>query len=456
MLARVDETERREVPSRTIVEPSCDTITFVDTPIGAVGPRVHSGDRLGRFIILGQLGQGGMGVVLAAYDPSLDRRVAVKLLRPVRDGTGTASARSRLLREAQAMAQLSHPNVITVFETGELTVDGKQQVYLAMELVEGESLAKTLERLHEQTLSIRERTRQVVALFVQAGRGLAAAHAAGLVHRDFKPDNVLVGRDGRVRVMDFGLARQMLGDSSEAPVRLRETDTPMLAAITQAGNMVGTPPYMAPEQWQGHAVDPRTDQFSFCVALWEGIYGKRPFAGETLHELMEAIVAADPVAPPKVESWVPRRLRALVRRGLSSNPADRFPSMDALLAELDREPGGTECAMFDPMPLEVGEHAIDIPDVPSQFEGNCGGAGPDALFSFMAPADGTYEFTLTSVAFEGVLYLVGDECIPLDWIACVPEGEEPLVHQMVQGEVVYIIVDSTADPGPATLTIAAI
>jgi hypothetical protein len=136
------------------------------------------------------------------------------------------------------------------------------------------------------------------------------------------------------------------------------------------------------------------------------------------------------------------------------DPGDGDPG-DGDSGDGDGDPG-TECAMFDPMPLEVGEHAIDIPDVPSQFEGNCGGAGPDALFSFMAPADGTYEFTLTSVAFEGVLYLVGDECIPLDWIACVPEGEEPLVHQMVQGEVVYIIVDSTADPGPATLTIAAI
>jgi outer membrane protein assembly factor BamB len=336
----VDEGERGQLQSRTMGEPSSDTVTFVDTPIIAPGPRVRSGDRLGRFIVTGQLGQGGMGIVLAAYDPNLDRRVAVKLLRPVRDGKGTASARGRLLREAQAMAQLSHPNVITVFETGELTIDGKQQVYLAMELVEGESLAQRIAQLHERGHSIRERTRQIVALFVQAGRGLAAAHAAGLVHRDFKPDNVLVGRDGRVRVMDFGLARQMFGESAEMPVGLRETDTPSaVAVLTQAGNMVGTPPYMAAEQWLGSGVDPRTDQFAFCVALWEGIYGERPFEGETLHELMEAILDAHPAPPAKIDKWVPRRLRALLRRGMARQPADRFPSMEALLAELEREPG---------------------------------------------------------------------------------------------------------------------
>jgi eukaryotic-like serine/threonine-protein kinase len=274
------------------------------------------GDAIDRFTVLEPLGVGGMGVVVSAFDPVLDRKVAIKVLRPDRLTRDPEKGRARLLREAQAMARLSHPNVISVYEVG--TLD--DQVFVAMELVEGETLSAWQGREARPW-------REVVRVFAQAGDGLAASHRAGLVHRDFKPDNVLVSAGGEVRVTDFGLA----GVSANTP-----EDAAMLSApLTRTGAMMGTPAYMSPEQHRGEEADARSDQFSFCVSLYEALYGVRPFAGKTATEVLEAIVAGR-LTPSRKEA--PRRLRSLIARGLSVRPDERWPSIDALLAALRRDP----------------------------------------------------------------------------------------------------------------------
>jgi serine/threonine protein kinase len=209
------------------------------------------GSSIGRYTVLQMLGAGGMGVVYAAFDPELDRKVAIKLLHvqlAPREGTTGAT---RLLREAQAMARLSHPNVIAVHDVG--THDG--QVFMAMEFVEGQTLG--------DELGARPRGwRDVVGLYVAAGRGLAAAHRSGLVHRDFKPDNVMIDREGRVRVLDFGLACSR-ADSPLAKIDATSTSS-LDIRLTATGAVMGTPAYMAPEQHMGQAADERCDQFAFC------------------------------------------------------------------------------------------------------------------------------------------------------------------------------------------------
>jgi hypothetical protein len=290
--------------------------------------RFERGATVGRYMILERLGGGGMGVVYIAFDPELDRKIAIKLLRPGAGKNVSANeGRTRLLREAQAMARLSHPNVIAVHDVGTFG----DEVFVAMELVEGVSLAEHLKTCKpdlDATLS----------LFLQAGRGLAAAHAAGLIHRDFKPENVLVGKDGRVRVLDFGLARA--AGVQEQPAALTEMDHTDLAGhqvlstpITRTGAFMGTPAYMAPEQMSGHTTDARTDQFSFCVSLYEAVYGERPFAGDNIATLV-AHVMRDEIRPAPRDSHVPATLRAVILRGLSHRHEQRFPSMEALLEAL--------------------------------------------------------------------------------------------------------------------------
>ena len=281
------------------------------------------GDTVDRYVILAALGQGGMGVVFAAYDPELDRKVALKLMLPSAASSGTRSeSRTRLLREAQALARLAHPAVVSVHDVG--TVG--DQVWLAMEFVDGVTLARWSE---QQPRGWRE----VLDMYRRAGEGLAAAHAAGLVHRDFKPDNVMVSGDGRARVMDFGLARA--DGPSRPPPRsdLKMSASALRAAVTVAGAVLGTPAYMAPEQWIGGSTDARTDQFAFCVALWEALYGVRPFAGDTHAALAHRVTTGRRSAPP-ARSKVPTWLRKVVERGLAPIPARRWPSMAALLAAL--------------------------------------------------------------------------------------------------------------------------
>ena len=361
-------------------------------------PTLPRGATIGRYVVLGLVGRGGMGEVYAAYDPELDRKVAVKLLR-VKPGAGVSrhEGRQRTLREAQAIARLSHPNVVVVFDVGTF----QEQVFIAMEFVDGNTVSYWLQAA--------ERSWQdIVKVFMAAGRGLAAAHEKGLVHRDFKPDNVMVGRDNQVRVMDFGLARQVneksaAGDKAASGDRSgrvsasersghgdkersghgdRERsghgvtersdhggvpdlnvdvpDTIVLSGtaasaeaqahaaasgmfdvqLTRTGAMMGTPAYMAPEQFLGTPTDARTDQFSFCVALYEALYGERPFAGNTMYALTNNVVQGK-VRDAPVNASVPLWIRRILLRGMRATVGERFPSMGDLLEALTKNPATT-------------------------------------------------------------------------------------------------------------------
>lgn len=278
-----------------------------------------------RYTILKRIGSGGMGVVYAAYDPTLDRQIALKLLSGESDDE---HARARIFREARALAQLSHPNVVQVFEYGQF----EGAVYLAMEFVRGQTLRKWV--------GVEQRTwRETLDLFLQAGEGLSAAHTAGLVHRDFKPDNAVVGEDGRVRVIDFGLvaARHPDPELQELPTPLAAPERAMDLNLTRTDGIVGTPAYMAPEQLQGDEADARTDQFNFCVALYDSLLGERPFSGATPIAVLEAM-SAPPVVPASSQAGVPGFVLAAVLRGLQFDPADRFPDMAHLVTALRTDP----------------------------------------------------------------------------------------------------------------------
>ncbi|HET9627238.1 MAG TPA: protein kinase [Kofleriaceae bacterium] len=265
----------------------------------------------------GCVGTGGMGVVYSARDPDLDRNIALKVLRP--ELSVEARSRARLLGEARAMAQLSHPNVVPVYDVGVLD----DHVFIAMELVDGVTLRRKLDRATPW--------RTVVQIYLQAARGLGAAHAAGLVHRDFKPDNVLYGSDGRIRVVDFGL---VAADPLDPVPPGSPPRANISAAIeTTAGVVLGTPAFMAPEAMRGEVTDPRADQFSFCVALFHGLYGTYPHTGATLAERAEQITRGAIKKP--VGSQVPDRVFRVLARGLRARPEDRYPSMDALVAAIE-------------------------------------------------------------------------------------------------------------------------
>jgi len=288
---------------------------------------------IGRFTVLKRLGSGGMGVVYAAYDPDLDRKVALKVLRTRVGQMRRETGRARLLREAQAMAKLSHPNVVAIYDVG--TLD--DQVFLAMEFVRGMTLTKWMQ-------AEKRAWRDVLAVFLQAGRGLAAAHRAGIIHRDFKPDNVLIDGEGRVRVVDFGLARADGGsgmfarpDTYADAIKSMSGSSMLDMRITRTGGMTGTPAYMAPEQYLGQPTDGRTDQFSFCVALFEGLYGLRPFIGERVAVVREAVLSGHIQDVPK-DSDVPVWLRKILSHGLAVLPGDRYRGMDDLLARLSDDP----------------------------------------------------------------------------------------------------------------------
>jgi serine/threonine protein kinase len=281
------------------------------------------GRTLGRYTLTERLGAGAMGVVYRADDVGLGRQVALKLLHRPDD-----ALTDRLNREARSMAQVNHPNVVAVYDVG--IADGT--TYIAMELVHGTSLRLWQQQSHSVA--------EVVGVYIAAGRGLAAAHAAGIVHRDFKPDNCLVGLDGRIRVTDFGLAAARPGDSPAPPMSPSPSPSPSPGSgdveLTASGSVLGTPAYMAPEQFGGGNVDARTDQFNFCVALYEALYGSRPFSGKTFVELGDN-VSAGRVRPAPARTRVSRALHAILLRGLSVRPGDRFPTMDHLLAELGRD-----------------------------------------------------------------------------------------------------------------------
>jgi eukaryotic-like serine/threonine-protein kinase len=360
------------------VNPSSDS-----THAPPVSPSLERGAQVGRFLVLGLVGRGGMGEVYAAHDPELDRRVAIKLLR---GGSGVSEgptdARTRLLREAQAIAKVSHPNVVVVYDVG--TIDDR--VFIAMEFVDGYTLGYWMQ-------AKRRSLAEILEVFGAAARGLAAAHQKELVHRDFKPDNVMVGADGQVRVMDFGLVRfaidrdklpeqgtsspqaalaalddpsvdpdatSVLGQSRKTWQRTAGHDV-LAGNLTSAGAIIGTPAYMSPEQFQGLPTDARTDQFSFCVALYEALYGQRPFLGPSLPELAANVVGGK-VRPEPSDVRVPAPIRRALLRGLSADPAARFPSMEVLLAELRYEPAVSGARRFTASAAAKLASVWEVPD----------------------------------------------------------------------------------------------
>lgn len=293
---------------------------------------LEPGTCVGRYIALERLGAGAMGVVWSAFDPELDRKVAIKILHLRRSERGEED-RARLQREAQSLARLSHPNVVTVFDVGSFG----EQLFVAMEQVDGMTLGDWVEAQKPDK-------DRIVRALVAAGRGLAAAHAAGLVHRDFKPDNVMVDTRERVRVMDFGLARECDGriTALRGDAKLEELlgsatlqGSPSAQELTRAGALVGTPAYMAPEQFEGANADARSDQFAFCVSAWEALTGTRPFTGESVAALVFAATEGTVSIPPA--GSMTTNFRRALQRGLNADPKERWADMEALLtALLDR------------------------------------------------------------------------------------------------------------------------
>jgi tetratricopeptide (TPR) repeat protein/predicted Ser/Thr protein kinase len=338
-----------------LASPLAETLDSREVGLRTTPVDLGRGATVGRYMILSLLGRGGMGEVYTAYDPELDRRVAIKLLHAARRSEG---ARIRLVREARALGKLSSPNVVQIYDVGEHEGD----VFLAMELVQGQSLEDWC------NADPRPSWREVLDAYLDAGRGLRAAHEKGMIHRDVKPANILRGSDGRVRVADFGLAagRELGGEVVATAVSLPggvlpqalhdlalgdtlplpPTSSPSIESsgpLTQAGSIMGTPLYMAPEQLRGAPATPASDQYSLCVSLHEGLYGIAPHErtgvadSETVAQLLERKSEPLPASPPSggdVPAWL---YRALVR-GLAPDPADRYPSIEALLVALSDDP----------------------------------------------------------------------------------------------------------------------
>lgn len=289
---------------------------------GAVKERLFGGEqttRVGRYTLRKLVATGGMGRIYLAHDEHLDRRVALKLLR---GEVGGSEERTRLLREAQAGARLSHPNIVRVYDAGE----HEGLVYIAMEYVEGKTLTRWLS--NKRSLS------DLIEIFRSAGEGLCAAHEVGLIHRDFKPDNVVIGDDGRVRVLDFGLAR----GTSASGADLSEEAPLLEQKLTATGTIMGTPAFMSPEQHRGESVDARSDQFAFAVAMWQAVFGAHPFEGEAGPELIESILAGR--RRPQRTKGVLGRLARVLDRALASDPGRRYASMRELLRELEEARSG--------------------------------------------------------------------------------------------------------------------
>jgi tetratricopeptide (TPR) repeat protein len=297
------------------------------------------GSTVGRYLVLERLGAGAMGVVYAAYDPELDRKIALKLLRPQGSEGDQTRRQVRMVREAKAIAKVSHPNVVGIFDVG--VHEG--HVFMAMENLAGGTL-------RDWVATKKPSWRKVVEIYIQVGHGLAAAHAEGLIHRDFKPDNVLLDRNGVPKVVDFGLVRLAAVGAAgtvpekREPARATPKVLPALldaagdaSALTRTGALMGTPAYMASEQFVSQRADERSDQFAFCVALYEALYGERPFAGKNVIALFESVLHGR-IQPAPKNSEVPGWIRTGLLKGLRTAPADRYPDFDALLAILARDP----------------------------------------------------------------------------------------------------------------------
>jgi len=308
-------------PSPEPANPAASVTRSADGGYASLAAAPLLPSHIGRYLVLEILGTGGMGVVYAAYDPELDRKVALKVMDPESDVVRVSRRQDYLRREAQALARLAHPNIVAIHDVG--VVGGR--VFVAMEFVAG----RTLRDWWQETA---RGWQAVVAVMVQAGQGIVAAHAAGLVHRDIKPDNLLIGGDGRVRVADFGIARFEPG----AAVSTLGSGIRDIVTVAGRNGAIGTPAYMSPEQHADQDVGPASDQFSFCVTLYEGLYGQRPYLGNTSR--MASAMRAGPPTRPAGAPILPAWLDQALRRGLAPDPADRWPSMQALLDVLAVDP----------------------------------------------------------------------------------------------------------------------
>jgi serine/threonine protein kinase/tetratricopeptide (TPR) repeat protein len=298
---------------------------------------------LDRFRVVRLIGRGAFGCVVEAEDVRLDRRVAVKVVRAQPSGASAEASSRRLIREARVLARLDHPNVVRILDVGRQN----DEVWLAMELVRGASLREWMQAHAPGGATAR---RDALEVLSAAGRGLAAAHAVGILHRDFKPANVLVGEPtragrsfGRVCVADFGLARPTTAPSPDGqPLGRPTAGAPSTAESSSTHTRIGTPRYMSPEQLHGRSLDARSDQFNFAVTAWEVLFGATPFAGDT-REAVLAAIDAHAIDAPRVRG-VPAAVVRALRRALSRDPTDRFPSMDALLHAI--EPRGNARAIW--------------------------------------------------------------------------------------------------------------
>jgi eukaryotic-like serine/threonine-protein kinase len=319
---------------------SGDDVSAPATP-NVEGDVFARGSTVGRYLVLERLGAGAMGVVYAAYDPELDRKIALKLLRPQQTEGDQTRRQARMVREAKAVAKVSHPNVVGIFDVG--VHEG--HVFMAMEHLAGGTL-------RDWMTAKKPAWRDVIKVFIEVGHGLAAAHAEGLIHRDFKPDNVLLDKNGVPKVVDFGLVRMVAAGrnlaESGAMDQEAATAEPELApalrdlpggpaALTRTGALTGTPAYMAPEQFQSLQVDARSDQFAFCVSLYEALYGERPFAGTNVIQLADAVMKGR-IQPAPKNSQVPGWVRTCVVRGLKVDPLQRHAGFEELLATLSNDP----------------------------------------------------------------------------------------------------------------------
>ena len=295
-------------------------VTMAAPPVQAAA-RHEGATAIGRFLLLRKLGEGGMGEVFSGYDEQLDRKVAIKLLHAA---YAPEETQKRMLREAQALARLSHPNVVAIHEVGQLD----DNVFVVMEHIDGMTLRQWQD---ESPRSVSE----ILDAYAQAGRGLVAVHAAGMVHRDFKPHNAMIDREKRVRILDFGLAHARGAVASDDAGKPRVSNA-LASQLTAEGAISGTPAYMSPEQFAGDVIDARSDQFSFCVALYEALYNKLPVAEGASSMIFPGLAPQD-IKPPQRDD-IPARVRELLVRGLSWERDARFPDMDALLEQLEAMP----------------------------------------------------------------------------------------------------------------------
>ncbi len=336
--ASLQSSELQSSERQSVVSPDADTHHAAFAPTLAsphthlIGPTIADseeaptlvrGAQVGRYTLLYPLGEGGMGSVHAAFDPKLDRRVALKFLRADLLNAPKVGHQERLLREARALARLSHPHVVSIYDVAE----AGGSVFLAMELIDGNNARIWRELGHRST-------REIVKLYRESLNALIAAHQQGIVHRDFKPDNVMIGDDGTARVTDFGLACAAIVDVDEL---VAESDTENIDwdTLTQTGMAVGTPRYMAPEQFCGQANE-LTDQFSFCLSMYEALYGHYPLGTKTARDLSPSVPIEQQILAPLAKGDIPDSLRKALLRGMSVNPQDRWPRAQELSYELSQ------------------------------------------------------------------------------------------------------------------------